>query len=289
MNFYPHHIGDYLTATAHLSWLEDCAYRRLLDVYYSREKPIPDDAAAVRLVRASSKDEREAVKTVLHEFFNLTETGWVHNRCEEEIEKARVLAARSKTNGMKGGRPIRNKPTDNPEITQQVISRLSDKTQEEPRANLEITYEEPDPKPPNPNPNPKYLEPTVLVVAAENPASNDPAKIVRIPRRIACPYEKIVEVFHAECSTLPRIAALSDKRKKHLAARWSSVDEKAKFTSVEDGLQVFRDVFAKAHSSDFLSGRSGAWKASFDWLIESETNFLKVVEGNYDNDQRATK
>lgn len=31
MNYYPFHIGDYLTETAHLSWLEDCAYRRLLD------------------------------------------------------------------------------------------------------------------------------------------------------------------------------------------------------------------------------------------------------------------
>lgn len=133
-------------------------------------------------------------------------------------------------------------------------------------------------------------EPTVLVVAAENPASNDLlGNVVSMPKRIPCPYERIVEVFHDACPSLPRIAALSDKRKKHLSARWAGVDEKAKFTSAEDGLQVFRDVFGKVHASNFLSGRSGAWKAGFDWLIESETNFLKVVEGNYDNDQRAQK
>lgn len=88
VNFYPHHIGDYLTATAHLSWLEDCAYRRLLDVYYSREQSLPADVTqACRLVRALSKDERKAVETVLHEFFTATGQGWTHGRCEEEIEK----------------------------------------------------------------------------------------------------------------------------------------------------------------------------------------------------------
>ena len=120
MNFYPHHIGDYLTATAHLTWLEDCAYRRLLDVYYSREQAIPADTAqACRLVRAVSKDERKAVETVLREFFMLSD-GWTHGRCDEEIIKAREAAERARTNGKKGGRPAKEKPTSNPEITQPV-------------------------------------------------------------------------------------------------------------------------------------------------------------------------
>jgi uncharacterized protein YdaU (DUF1376 family) len=141
VNFYPHHIGDYLTATAHLTWLEDCAYRRLLDVYYSREQAIPADIAqACRLVRAASKDERKAVETVLREFFALAE-GWTHGRCDEEIVKAKVAAERSKANGMKGGRPIKDKPRPNPEITQQVSSGFQ-----------EITQREPDPKAPITNP-----------------------------------------------------------------------------------------------------------------------------------------
>ena len=40
MNYYPFHIGDYLSATRHLSWEEDAAYRRLLDTYYTTEKPV---------------------------------------------------------------------------------------------------------------------------------------------------------------------------------------------------------------------------------------------------------
>ncbi len=143
VNFYPHHIGDYMTATSHLSWLEDCAYRRLLDTYYVREQCLPADVAQVcRLVRAVSKDERKAVETVLNEFFKLGAKGWEHGRCEREIEKARVSAERARVNGKRGGRPKQQKPTANPEITQPVISGLAKET-----------HNEPNPKAPNPKPN----------------------------------------------------------------------------------------------------------------------------------------
>ncbi len=123
MNFYPHHIGDYLTATAHLTWVEDCAYRRLLDLYYSREQAIPADLAqASRLCRAVSKDERKAVEIVLAEFFTLTDAGWTHSRCEQEIVKAADASERARANGKKGGRPPKAQPTANPEETQPVIS-----------------------------------------------------------------------------------------------------------------------------------------------------------------------
>ena len=42
-----------------------------------------------------------------------------------------------------------------------------------------------------------------------------------------------------------------------------------------------RELFQKAEASDFLSGRSGDWQASFDWLIKAG-NSQKVLEGNYD-------
>lgn len=89
MNYYPFHIGDYASATRHLSWTEDAAYRRLLDVYYVREMPLPIDLRQVyRLVVASTDEQREAVDVVLGEFFTLTDSGYVHERCEQEIAKA---------------------------------------------------------------------------------------------------------------------------------------------------------------------------------------------------------
>lgn len=88
MNFYPFHIGDYASATRHLTWLEDAAYRRLLDCYYVREEALPVDLRQVyRLVVASTDEQREAVDQVLTEFFTLTDSGYVHERCEAEIHR----------------------------------------------------------------------------------------------------------------------------------------------------------------------------------------------------------
>ncbi len=163
MNFYPHHIGDYMTATAHLTWLEDCAYRRLLDTYYVREQCLPADVAQVcRLVRASGKDERKAVETVLNEFFKLEADGWKHGRCEREIEKAKASAERAKSNGMKGGRPSKEKPRRNPEETQPVISGLATETQTEPN-----------PKAPNPKPITKPIDSVPIGTGGKPPMQPD--------------------------------------------------------------------------------------------------------------------
>lgn len=93
MNFYKHHIGDYSAKTSHLSWDEDCAYRRLLDAYYKRETPIPVDLKdACRLARASTPSQRRAVEAVLLEFFSQESDGWHQKRCDEEIGKASAQA-----------------------------------------------------------------------------------------------------------------------------------------------------------------------------------------------------
>lgn len=94
MNFYPFHIGDYASATRHLSWDEDCAYRRLLDVYYTTEKPLPLDIKQVcRLAVASTKAQRDAVAVVLEEFFEKTDAGWINARADEEIDAMRIKQA----------------------------------------------------------------------------------------------------------------------------------------------------------------------------------------------------
>ena len=48
MNYYEHHIGDYAEATAHLTFVEDAAYSRLIRKYYAAEKPMPADLKAVQ-------------------------------------------------------------------------------------------------------------------------------------------------------------------------------------------------------------------------------------------------
>lgn len=106
MNYYKHHIGDYLKDTAHLTMVEDGAYRRLLDIYYTQEAPIPPERkSAYRLARARTKDEQEAVDTILQEYFTEQANGWHHNRCDREIEAAALRTAHNREVGKKGGRP----------------------------------------------------------------------------------------------------------------------------------------------------------------------------------------
>ena len=120
MNYYKRHIGDYAAATRHLSVIEHGAYTLLLDVYYSSETPLPADIPAVlRLMGARTKEERAAGESVLREFFTLTNDGWRHSRCDEEIAKASAKAAANREAGKKGGRP-RSKPKRFPEETQTV-------------------------------------------------------------------------------------------------------------------------------------------------------------------------
>ena len=112
MNYYKFNVGDYSAATRHLSMLEHGAYRLLLDVYYTTEKPLPADLkAAARKAGARSKDEVAAVETVLGEFFHLTADGWVNNRCAVEIESYKTKAETNKVVGRLGGRPKKSTKT----------------------------------------------------------------------------------------------------------------------------------------------------------------------------------
>jgi uncharacterized protein YdaU (DUF1376 family) len=106
MHFYPHHIGDYRSATMHLSNEEDLAYRRLLEMYYDTEQPIPDD---LQLVSRRIRVTPEALLFVLQEFFVLVNKGWKNKRCDLVINDYHEMAEKNRRNGKKGGRPKKPK------------------------------------------------------------------------------------------------------------------------------------------------------------------------------------
>lgn len=112
MNYYERHLGDYAKDTAHLTMLEHGAYNLLLDRYYDKERGIPTDQI-YRVTRARSKEERAAVDSVLHEFFELDGDVWINSRCDKEVIKAQAAINAARENGKRGGRPRKN-----PEPTQ---------------------------------------------------------------------------------------------------------------------------------------------------------------------------
>lgn len=84
MNYYPMHVGDYTAHTAHLTWEEDIAYRRMLDWYYLNEKALPSDTVKVaRLVRMPQS--LAVIESVLSEFFVQSDDGWHNKRADAEL------------------------------------------------------------------------------------------------------------------------------------------------------------------------------------------------------------
>lgn len=97
------------------------------------------------------------------------------------------------------------------------------------------------------------------------------------PTPAPVPYSKIKELYNAICTAYPKCTAMSDARKKAIAARMHSG------YTVED----FRRVFEKAQASSFLKGGNNRnWRASFDWLLK-DSNMAKVLDGNYDDKGQA--
>lgn len=87
MFYYQFNIGDYQSHTSHLSEIEDLTYRRLLDWYYLHECPIPlDESVISRQIRM--RTHSESIATILREYFEYTENGWIHHRANKEIAKA---------------------------------------------------------------------------------------------------------------------------------------------------------------------------------------------------------
>jgi len=79
--------------------MEDLAYRRLLDVYYMREGPLPADIqVTAKLVRMRSM--AADVESVLREFFTLTDEGWTHPCCDSENAKMQAKQEKARASGV---------------------------------------------------------------------------------------------------------------------------------------------------------------------------------------------
>jgi predicted phage replisome organizer len=93
-------------------------------------------------------------------------------------------------------------------------------------------------------------------------------------------YTSFVELFNS-IPELPKVSTLSETRKKKLKLRWN------------EGLKnEYENVIEKIKASDFLlgkvTGKDGrTWKATFDWLIENDTNWIKIIEGKYNQGESA--
>lgn len=93
MNFYDHHIGDFIRDTARLTDSQCMAYLRMIWMYYETESPLECDTDAIAFrIGANASD----VQQILRHFFFEHEGKWHHSRCDREILRYRAKSEKAK-------------------------------------------------------------------------------------------------------------------------------------------------------------------------------------------------
>ena len=102
-------------------------------------------------------------------------------------------------------------------------------------------------------------------------------------KAIAYPYDEVVSLWNEICSPLPQVKRLNDSRRNKIKCRLVEFSKNS-----EEWLPKTRELFERVVASDFLRGEKADWQATFDWLFDNSKNWVKVVEGNYDNERKRT-
>jgi len=128
MNYYPFHVGDYISHTKHLTFEEDIIYRRLLDQYYLHEQPLNGRSTDIaRLI--NMREHVDVVDTILREFFDYDEDlGWTNARADDEIKRfqnKRLQA--SKAGKISGERRLNKRSTDEQPTRTRTITNVKKK------------------------------------------------------------------------------------------------------------------------------------------------------------------
>ena len=104
MDWYKHDIPKYVAETDELPDAEDLAYRRMRDIYYTTEKPLPPE---LETVSDWVKLDDDVVAPVLEKFFKSTPEGFVHEGWQMDIAQRRFVSEKNRANGKRGGRKPR--------------------------------------------------------------------------------------------------------------------------------------------------------------------------------------
>lgn len=95
MHYYQFNIGDYSSHTAHLTPLEDIAYRRMIDWCYLHEKPLPSSVQEIGK-KIRMQEHTDCIALVLEEFFVCKNNEYLHERIVQEIKNYKTLSNKRK-------------------------------------------------------------------------------------------------------------------------------------------------------------------------------------------------
>lgn len=115
---------------------------------------------------------------------------------------------------------------------------------------------------------------TVTVTVTDNVINNTPT-YVDVKEPLSIDFEKLKEFWNSktENTSVPKIQIFSKQRK-----------SKIKNLVIEHGKDSIIRAINNLFESDFCTGKSGTWKADFDFLTQ-QSSFIKLIEGSYSNNQ----
>lgn len=126
IHFYAWFPGDYARDTAHLSMVEDAAYRRLLDAYYMTGRVSANAEVLPRVCRAITPDEQAAVLRVVAEFFEVRDGYLYHPKVEHELARSRAISGKRADAGRRGAEKTNSKRSANAAANAVAIASASD-------------------------------------------------------------------------------------------------------------------------------------------------------------------
>lgn len=96
-------------------------------------------------------------------------------------------------------------------------------------------------------------------------------------------HREVIDAYRRILPGMPTVKAWTDKRQGALNAR---IAERVKDGKPANTVDYWASFFEHVAQSDFLCGRKGDFRCDLEWLLRPE-NFLKVIEGRYNNTNRA--
>ena len=239
-------------------------------IYKSYYKPIQklSDKQLGRLFRAIFKFQLGEEVTVEEDIEMAFE--FFKARFDLDESKYQGIVERNRNNGRKA---VTKKRTENNDANP-VAPSGGENTQWHPVAPSGV-YNDNDSDNENENDTREGIEAEKTDAGASSPPTADTEEGVRKER---VPYDRIRDLWNETCKGFNNVHTLSKSRKAKIGVRVTEMG------GVEKAMETIEKLFRKVSESKFLNGDNDrSWKASFDWLFENDKNWVKVMEGNYDN------
>ena len=250
MHYYQFNIGDYQSHTAHLTEIEDLAYRRMLDWCYLHEKALPVAPGDVaRLIRMRSHSE--SIASVLREYFECREEGWIHLRVIQEILKVGIKSEKAS------------------ESAKARWGKAKDANALQLQSDSNATQ---DPRPITQDP-----------IIKEGKPSLSTAKLM------ACPQKEILNLWAKHLPHLAQPRSWEGTRRANTKQRWNQASKPSAYSpegyqTEEAGIKWWDSFFGYIAKDTSLSNgfesQGRTWRPDLEWVVNA-TNFQKIIDGKY--------